>query len=464
MATVGELAVKLVGNSDGFTRALRAGRGEFDLIRSGLTALKGLAVGFGATLAAGLAISSLKSTASEIDELAKDATRLGIATDKLQGLERFGQLSGANSGEIVAGLSKMEVAINKGAAVFAKLKLNAAELKQLKPEEEFLRVAERIKALENPSTRMAAVKDIFGMGGASLLPTIMQGSSAIAGGTDRYGTVTAEQAKDIEAAVKAGRELSMAFTDLKTLYVAELAPGLTKFLKRLVDWLNGKKSNPYTGLIAKMTEAEFRKFQHDVESHKVASMLYVFNKRMLYSEFYITKRLGIDWRKNGTVDAGLVLAAMRERQDAMNQAAVDKHKKLGYSDPEDRVRVEQAKHAKEAADAQQAQALFMRSWMTMTTLNIGGQTADPFAGQQERKDLAEKKLGELDKGRKRIMHDAGAVTTSSALEKGTAAAFSQERRSQTAASELTRVEHEKMSVEREINALVKKWHLSRSRN
>lgn len=439
MSTVGSLAVNIVGNSEGFTRATRSARNELKLLQTGVGAVKGVLIGFGATLAAGFTLGALKGAADEIDRLGDDMVRLGIAPDKLQGLERFAQLSGASAEAMVAGLGKMETAIAKGSAGFAKLNLNAAELKTLKPEEAFLRIADAVKAIGNPHERMAAVRDVFGKGGATLMPTIMEGASAIEQGMNKFGSVNEDQVKAIQAANDALDELSMAFADLKVLLVSALVPAMTDFIKTTTSLISGRPDDNgrygaglmatpgvtegvhtplYTQVLDKLSDDAFRKLQHDYKQRD--RELEKTNSGERLSEL-VQRMTGI---ATGNFDATTFATAMYKRQDKMNEASVARHKALGVDDPE-RVAREQAAAAKQqqlAAD------------LTMSAFGVMGgamaRNVDEFAGQDDNKALARKELDRLDAHQKRIT-DMG-VVTSTALEKGTAAAFSQERRSSQA--------------------------------
>lgn len=267
MSTIGSLAVNVTANTEKFSRGMKSARKDLSAFESGISKAGGLIAGFGATLAAGFSVNSLRATADEVSRLVDDSTKLGIATGKLQGLERFAELSGSNASAVVAGIGKMQVSINKGADSFAMLGLEAAKLKAMKPEEAFLNIADAIKKIGNPNERMAAIKDIFGKGGADLLPTIMD--SDLRGGVSKYGTISDDAARDIEAAGDAATKLGFAFDDLKIKILAGVVPGFTKLVEML-DKLPGMGSNldlPITGGPAVAGDSTFWKIMSQVSPY-----------------------------------------------------------------------------------------------------------------------------------------------------------------------------------------------------
>jgi hypothetical protein len=392
---------------------------------------------FGATIAAGFAIESLRSgVAEQIERLEKDSIRLGIATDKLQGLERFAQINGAGPEELTKALGKMEISINKGVDAFDKLKLNAQELKNLKPEEAFLKIADALKAVGNQDERMADVKDIFGKGGASIMPTMHAGRRAR---SPRARTSTARSPEDqaalVEEANKATKELSFAFTDLKTMLVVTLIPAVTDLAKLITGLLKGDIGPKGAGLVTVagetrgkaydnastylkgMSDEDFKKFQHDFKEKDRGMQKGTDKSGESLSEFTM-RRTGLG---NTLFDYDNFNTAMYDRQDEMNKKVQQQHKDsgIGLSETE--------KWDKMGAQYKQRNDAFHMMFGMMN--GSISQNVDQFAGQDDRKKLAEEDLKKLDKKESGILKGATHVTTSTALEKGTAAAFSQERRS-----------------------------------
>ena len=189
MATAGSITWDLVANSSKFVaeleKANKAGKNWGDKMGK---AAKGVTTAFiatGTAAAAGLA-ALYTVTASNIDEQAKFADRLGVSTDALGGLHHAADLTGVKTEAMNTGLQRMtrrlaEAANGTGVAVDAldTLGLSATELASKTPDEQFLAIADAMGEVETRSEQVALAFKLFDSGGVALLNTMDMASDGI---------------------------------------------------------------------------------------------------------------------------------------------------------------------------------------------------------------------------------------------------------------------------------------------
>lgn len=221
------------------------------LIGAGVTAM-GAAV-------AGPMVAITRGFAEFGDSLDKAAGRTGMAVENLSLLRFAAEQSGASLGAVERGAQRMsrtigDAAGGSGAAskALGQLGLSAAELLALKPEDQFLTVADRLAAIENPTLRAAAAMEIFGRGGAELLPMLADGSAGIEAlmqkGRELGLEMGTRDATAAAALTDAWHGLTEAWRAAKNMIGAALAPTLTelaekasRYVKMVRDWLDGNR-------------------------------------------------------------------------------------------------------------------------------------------------------------------------------------------------------------------------------
>ena len=200
MAIIGELAVNIVARTGALTRGLRRSRREvreFDktlrrTTRGGIVpffrSLRGIAgtAGLGG-LGAGIGLigvsSQFRSIAEEIDNLAKQSRKLGIATEAMAGLEIATQETGVDFSKLTTGLQRMtrrvaEAARGMGEArgAIRELGLSAQDLVTLAPDQAFERIAARIAEVPNQADRVRLAFKLLDSEGVDLVRTMELGA------------------------------------------------------------------------------------------------------------------------------------------------------------------------------------------------------------------------------------------------------------------------------------------------
>jgi hypothetical protein len=131
----------------------------------------------GPAMAAAFSVTAITGAVTKVlsvaDALTNLSAKTGISTSGLQKLELAFAQSGVSLDTVTTNVTKLANSLvggDKGAvAALSKLGLVASDLKKLAPEEQFIKVADAIGGIQNPSEKAYAAMQIFGKGGAELL-------------------------------------------------------------------------------------------------------------------------------------------------------------------------------------------------------------------------------------------------------------------------------------------------------
>jgi hypothetical protein len=115
---------------------------------------------------------SLKAFQDLTGKLADMSARTGIAASSLQALAQAGKPVGVSMGQIVSSVEMLKRRLDSSPKAFEKFGLSVAELKNMAPDQAFMRVAQAVREVENPMLRSAAAIQLFGRAGSSMLPLI----------------------------------------------------------------------------------------------------------------------------------------------------------------------------------------------------------------------------------------------------------------------------------------------------
>lgn len=245
MSTIGSLAVNLIARTEKFTKPIRGARAEAKLLGKTLTSLKGVVVGFGATLAAGFTIRGLKQTADDIDRISKSARRLNITTESLVGLEHAANLSGVSVGRLQMALERVNILASdarmgdtEALQAFQRIGVGIDQLDRLKADKLLGRIADQINRFPDAADRAGAAAEFFGKKAGPGLLTLLEGGSqglaAMQADAEKLGlTFNSIEGQKIEAANDA---LTRAMESVKGL-ARELTIALGPAVKKVADFL-----------------------------------------------------------------------------------------------------------------------------------------------------------------------------------------------------------------------------------
>lgn len=191
-----------MANSSG---GIRAGRAFVELyadatqlqadlrnVESKFKALGTMIAGWGTKLSAAGAVVATplvalsKITASMGQNFLSMSDRTGISVETLSAMDYAASQAGTTIDEFEAGIKNMQKSMVNAAdgtkeniEVFEKLGLTVANLRGMKPDDQFLKIADAMGKVKDPSTRAALAMKIFGKSGTELLPMLKEGQGGL---------------------------------------------------------------------------------------------------------------------------------------------------------------------------------------------------------------------------------------------------------------------------------------------
>jgi hypothetical protein len=213
-------------SQDTFNRAMQAARTDLDRtsqsakgtstqlegISRQLTTISRLQIGraivdgfqvlSGAVRSATSQISGIVSSVStSLDSLNDLSNRIDVPVQKLQGLGLAAKLSGVDTEQFATAVTRLGVSIGKAdpGGTFDKtlrsVGVSLAEIRGLRPEQQFEEISAAIGALPTSADRAAAAVEIFGKQGAALVPLFKDGAASVEELTaraERLGIIVSE--------------------------------------------------------------------------------------------------------------------------------------------------------------------------------------------------------------------------------------------------------------------------------
>lgn len=237
-------------------------------LKSGLESAAAKIKGFGAGIAkAGAVIGGLGSAvlapllgfsklfADVGSELFDMSARTGIAVESLSTLGFAAEQSGSSLGAVEVAMKKLGQTITragddgkKANETLEDLGVTLGDLKGLKPDEQFRKVAAAIGKIADANKRGTAAIAVFGKQGKALLPMINDMAALEQQARDLGIVMGTDEAK---AADELGDSLGAMHKQLKAITLqigASLAPMLTEFvdmtapiLKQVIDWVKNNR-------------------------------------------------------------------------------------------------------------------------------------------------------------------------------------------------------------------------------
>jgi hypothetical protein len=223
-----------------------------------------VAVAGAASAAAGVAvltplIAAAGRFANTADGYGTTAARAQLAASAVSELEHAARMTDVSAGGLEKGLIKLRKTVGDAAGgsktaqdAFAALGLSWEDLAGLPLDQQLERVADAVAGIEDPSKKTAAAMDLFGKGGAELLPLLSSGAEGIQAWRKEAQQLGLAMT---DAEVAAGGELSDNFDrladssrGLSDRIGAALAPALNEIVPRIVEvvaWVsNWIRENP----------------------------------------------------------------------------------------------------------------------------------------------------------------------------------------------------------------------------
>ena len=256
MATIANLVVKLSANTTAFDKGMKRGKKQlsgFGKQSSQMSAKFKVAAAaiVAAAVAAAIAIGRMTlRTLDALDETAKFASRIGVATAELQKLQFAAELSGVGASTLNMALQRMTRRIAEAAAgtgeakdAIKELGLDAKQLAAAGPERAFSMIADAMQKVESQSDKVRLAFKLFDSEGVALVNTLALGSEGLREAGDeaeRLGIAISElDAKNIQEGADAITRMGKAWEGVKNVLAIALLPFVERFSEEIQPVLNG---------------------------------------------------------------------------------------------------------------------------------------------------------------------------------------------------------------------------------
>jgi hypothetical protein len=153
---------------------------------TGMAVLKRAMIAIGTGYVAHRLISSIQATATELDKLAKASDKLGIASERLAGLDHAAVQSGVAVDTLRMALQRMTRRVSEAAAgtgeakdAIKELGLDAQKLNELAPDQILARVADQMATVTNSSDRLRLAFKLFDSEGVAMVNVLQDGAKGL---------------------------------------------------------------------------------------------------------------------------------------------------------------------------------------------------------------------------------------------------------------------------------------------
>lgn len=253
MANVGTLSVAIAANTKKFVSGMNHARKQLKLFGQSANRVAGMVGGLAAALGAGVSVSAFRRAASDLDRLAKTSAKLGIATERLGGLQYAASQTGVETNKLNMALQRMtrrvaEAAGGSGEAVNAlrELGLNAGELNRLSPDQVFSRVATAMQGVSSQSDKVRLAFKLFDSEGVDLVNTLSLGADGLKRmqrEARQLGIVfSGEELARVEAFNDSLDRLQRVTGSLGQRIVIDMAPGVEHVVSGLAEAVDGLRN------------------------------------------------------------------------------------------------------------------------------------------------------------------------------------------------------------------------------
>jgi hypothetical protein len=240
-ASLGSLVVDISANVAKFSTDMavvaQTAESTAKRIDDAFSSIKGLAIVAVAIEGFNVLKDSITGAIEAAAGLEQLSLRTGATVEGLANLSATARLSNTDNDQLAQGLQKLSKsmvdAANGGvktSAAFAAIGLSTKDLVNLKPDEAFRLVAQRLNEYQDGAEKVAAAQLLMGKSGANLLPLLHD----LADGGEIQSRVTAEQAKQAEEFEKNLTRLSVTFHENANALVQQFLPALSSLSENML--------------------------------------------------------------------------------------------------------------------------------------------------------------------------------------------------------------------------------------
>jgi hypothetical protein len=200
----------------------------------------------GAVALVGSVVALTRSSANQIDALAKQARQVGILTQDFQAMSLVANEAGVSTENLTNMIGLMQrnvVELGRGTAsqtrAFQQLGVSLQDLQGLSPDQQFDRIATALAGVQDPAQRTALAMEVFGRSGRAAINMLDGYTDALEDARrfqEGFGLAVGQQsAQAVERANDALGRLGMGFRGLGNILAVELAPRLERFANSMIE-------------------------------------------------------------------------------------------------------------------------------------------------------------------------------------------------------------------------------------
>jgi hypothetical protein len=213
----------------------------------------GAAAAGAAFLVARVGVAQFRKEFEKLDTLGKLSDSLQVSPDFLRGLDLAATQTGSSFATAQKALSRFVRSIGEaksgtgeGIQALEILGVKLEDIESLNTEDQFLKIAESIKSIEDPSLKAAAAAKLFGRSGQDLINLFDQGEegikSFIAQQKELGGGISRDDIRQVEAANDAVDKMGRAWEGIIQQLSIALAPVITKIADGFTEILKFTRS------------------------------------------------------------------------------------------------------------------------------------------------------------------------------------------------------------------------------
>ena len=257
MGTVATLAVNVIANTGSLNKGLDSAGKKAKGFGSGIAgamkaAVSPAALAAAAIAAVGVALVKVNQAMERLDEIAKKAKGLGIKEQDLMGFQHAAELAGGSAEGFTTAMQKMQKGVGEAMAgtglaksAMEKMGIEVQSFGALDADEQFLQLADKIAAIQNPAERAAMATAVFGRAGADMLPMLMEGREGIEGQMEALkglqGELSTADFQAIQDSNDAWTKVGKAIDGVWNQLAARLAPAFEWLAEVIIDCIQWVK-------------------------------------------------------------------------------------------------------------------------------------------------------------------------------------------------------------------------------
>lgn len=167
-------------------RAFQSVNNNLNGLQKKMSGLKNSFGGIGKAMVAAFAVAGVSAIVKTTDEIEKFSRRLGTSTAALSELKFAGEQTGVAFNQLAIGMQRATRRISEAAqgageaqGALKELGLDAIELNNLSPDQQFMKIADALEGVEKQSDKVRLAFKLFDSEGVALIQTMEGGSAAV---------------------------------------------------------------------------------------------------------------------------------------------------------------------------------------------------------------------------------------------------------------------------------------------